>query len=158
MYDAKERLVQLAGGMAVERDVYGIVERIRAYDPHLDVKYLDPANSNASVGDAPYIIFERCPDGIERQVMRVWTLDASVLERIYDCDTQKKDILKVLDRNNNAVRLGAKRKFREENEDVRDVLTHVLKSMKTRYSFELDNKKITVDDSPGTPYKVEMKD
>lgn len=155
--NAKGRLLQLADGSVVEEDVLHVVERIQDYDPRLVIKYLNPDNPN-SVGDAPWAVFELCPDGIERLVFTTWKLDMSIMERLWDADTTKHNILTNLDKNNSSIQNEQKRKYRERNAEVVDVISHMLKAPGTTYSFELDGKHITVDDTPKSKAKVKVKD
>jgi hypothetical protein len=127
-----ERLNHLAGGVAVSDDVLGIVKRIQEYDENLVVQFVDP--DQADFADAPYRVMERCPDQQLRLVMSVWKLDGTVLERIQSLDTQRFDTLAVLDRNNNAVRLGEQRRFREERAALSEMVVDVLRSPKDTYT------------------------
>lgn len=140
--------VKLDDGAIVERDVLGIVEKIREYDENLRVQYLDPS-SGADFTDAPYRIVEECPDGMVREVFSVWTLDETVLERIYAADTKKLDILAVLNKKNQAIRNDRERRYREEREEAQDIITHVLKSPKGRYTIPKANGEgvAVIDDS-----------
>lgn len=151
--EVRKRLVQLAEGVYVERDVLGIVEKIRDYDPSLRVKFLDP--SRAELNDPPWLIVEVCPDNIERVVLRVWELDDRVLERLRAADTQVSDILVVVDQKNAQVRGELKRRFREEQDQAVDIFTSYLRSPKSRWSFKDKGKKVTLDDAPCRKAKVE---
>lgn len=153
----KERLVKMSDGSLVERDVLNVVDKIRDYDPNIRVKYCDPAR--AEFGDAPYRIMELCPDGMERMIMSVWTLDESVLERLVACDNRRTNVLRDLEGNNLSVEKENHRRFREEMDEAADILHHYLASPKGRYSF-VDPKtehKITLDDQEGIPAKVESR-
>ncbi len=151
--DVTERLVELSQGVYVERDVLNIIEKIYAYDSNLRVKYLD---GPGRFDQAPYAIFEMCPDGIERLVFSVWELDERVLERLFNSDTLKSDVLGNLDRNNNLIRNDRQRRFEEAKEESKDILLHMLKSPKGRYSFPTPTGNIvTVDDQPGRVAKIE---
>lgn len=133
-YDYIDTLIELAEGVYVDRDVLRVVDAIRSYDPNLRVKYLDP-NSGAELVDAPYKIMELCPDGIERVIFSVWSLDNRVLDRLYSADTHKHDILAGIDVNNSKAKEDQKRRFRDEQLlPAHDVATHVLASPKTTYT------------------------
>lgn len=140
--------VQLDDGSLIERDVLGIVERIRAYDENLNVQYLDPASASG-VTEAPYRIIERCRDNEWRVVFAVWTLDETVLQRIYAADSAKLDVLANLSANNMVARMNEQRRYREDMEDMKDKIQHAFASPKTTYSFkdEKFDRLVTVDDS-----------
>lgn len=132
-FDLDQRLVELAAGVYVERDTLHVVERIMEYDPNLRVKYLDP-DRGGELGDPPYKIFERCPDGHERLVFSVWTLDERVLERLWAADTQRHDIVNVLGITNARARGNLTRRFQEEREAAKDIVEAIIKSPKGSYT------------------------
>lgn len=143
--DVKKRLIELSDGSMVEQDLYGIVERIRAYDPSLRVKYLA---SYGVVSDAPYAVFELCPDGIERKVFDVWELDERVMERLYAADNRRQNVLDALDANNNKVRAAQQRNFYEKQLADADLIATWLKSNKGRWTFKNDKgQTVQLDDS-----------
>lgn len=144
----RNAFVKLDDGVIVERDVLNIVEKIREYDENLCVQYLDPS-SGADFSDAPYRIVEVCPDGMNREVFSVWTLDETVLERIYAADNNKQDILLQLDRNNQAARANQKRRYEDKTLETRDIIESVLKSPKGTYKFKspTTGETVTIDDS-----------
>ncbi len=132
-FDLHKRLVELAAGVYVEEDTLHVVQRIREYDPNLRVKYLDP-DRGGELGDPPYKIFELCPDGHERLVFSVWSLDERVLERIYAADTQKHNILYDLEGTNALARQNLTRRFQEERDAARDIVEAVIRSPKGSYT------------------------
>lgn len=139
--------VKLDDGVFVERDVLNIVEKIREYDPNLRVQYLDPQKFE-DITDAPYRIVEVCPDGEVRPVFSVWTLDETVLEKIYLADNQKHDILAAIDGKNLLVKKDKERRYQEERDEAKDIIVHVLKSPKGKYSFKNPmGKMVVIDDS-----------
>jgi len=127
-----QRLVDLGGGVLVEQDVLNVVEKIRAYDPNLEVQFLDPGRFS-DITDAPYRVMELCADGAWRVVMTIWELDERVLERLAALDTQKNDILAGLDKANNAAKERRNARFREEIASVSEMAAAVLRSPKDTY-------------------------
>lgn len=140
--------VKLDDGAIVERDVLGIVEKITEYDENLRVQYLDPS-SGADFSDAPYRIVEVCPDGKVREVFSVWALDEKVLERIYAADTQRIDVLTALNNHNALLRKERERRYEEKKLEAQDIVSHVLKSPKGRYTIPKANGEgvAVIDDS-----------
>lgn len=131
-FDTTKRLIELSDGNACEADVYGIVERVKEYDPNLTIQY---CSGRPSLTEAPYRLVELCPDGITRVVMDIWDLDQRVLERLYAADTKRHDILARLDANNAAAREREQRRYREEVlGEAMDQTLHVLASPKGSYS------------------------
>ena len=150
--DVKKRLIEMSDGSYVEADVLNIVEKIRAYDIHLSVKYCDPARADPD--DPPYKIVELCPDGIERVVFGVWNLDETVLERLYQADNARTNVLVDIHGNNLLAKKAMERRYREVCLEDQDIITHYLKSPKGRYSFKNRNDDlIVIDDQEGRQYE-----
>jgi hypothetical protein len=152
--DIKKRLIEMSDGSYVESDVLNIVEKIRAYDSNLNVKYCDPRLADPA--DPPYKIVERCPDGIERVVFGVWELNEKVLERLYAADNARTNVLLDLHGNNILAKKEQDRRFNEISLEDQDLVSHLLKSPKGRYSFRrrMDDALIVVDDQEGRTHKV----
>jgi len=144
------QLIEFMPGVLVERDVLNIVEKIRAYDPNLEIQFLDPAKG-ADMYDAPYRIVEKCRDGFQRVVFTVWKLDETVLERIYQADSARSDILARLDANNARVRMEQNRRFREDIiGEAHDIAVHLLKNPSTTYSFHnTEGEVVKIEDDKG---------
>lgn len=140
--ETEGRLRELAKGVFVENDVFDIANRVTEYDPNLRLQYCDP--EQADPGDAPYRLMEICPDGIMRKVMDIWTLDASVLERIYASDTRKRDILLSIDQKNLVAKKDEKRRYKEMMDEAKDMLLHVVRSHKSTYTIKDGEKVIKV--------------
>lgn len=151
--DTKGRLIELSDGSYVDHDTLRIVEKIREYDPSLVVKYLNSELMD-NIGDAPWAIFETCKDGIERLVFTTWELDDRVIERIYNADNQRHNIIAAINNNNENVRKHQKQRFEERSLELKDIVTHVFDSSKGRYSFDLDGKHVEIDDDPNRRTKV----
>lgn len=149
--DTRKRLIELSSGDYCESDVLGIVERIKAYDPNLQIQYLA---GRPGLSDAPYRLVERCPDGLDRVVFDIWDLDARVLERIEAADIRRHDILARLDEHNRQVKEKEKRHFREEVlGEARDKTEAVLRSPKGSYTLPFgDGKQVKLDSH--TPVKI----
>jgi hypothetical protein len=152
--DEKKRLIELADGSYVESDVLNIVEKIRAYDPNLNIKYCDPAL--ADLDDAPYKIVELCPDGVERVVFYVWKLDETILERIYAADNACNNVLVGLNNNNLIAKKAQERRYEEIRLEDQDIVASYLKSPKGKFSFKRreDDALVTIDDQEGRRHKV----
>lgn len=153
--DVKARLVELSAGVYIEEDTLRIIEKIHDYDDNLVVKYLDPGQANFT--DAPYAIFEKCKDGMERLVFSVWKLDDRVIERIYAADNQRHNIVAAIENNNAAMKDLQNRRFEDKIAESHDVMASVLNSPKGTYSFPVGNDKIIKVDDSGPP-KVKFKE
>lgn len=146
MVDVKKRLVELAEGVVVEQDALNIIQKIQDYDDSLIVKYLDPAR--ADFRDAPYAIFEKCPDGMERLVFSVWELDDRVIERLYAADNCRHNVQAQIDHTNAIARKEEYQRFQEKRLEEQDILVSYLKSPKGRYSVPGKNGPVVLDDDP----------
>lgn len=155
-FDLDQRLVELAAGVYVEQDVLHIVERVLEYDPNLRVKYLDP-DRGGELGDPPYKIFERCPDGHERLVFGVWSLDERVLERLEAADTQRNNILLRLDGTNATARQDNARRFQEQRDSALEIVRSVIRSPKDTYTMPGDVEGTKVVFSATEPVKTVTK-
>lgn len=151
-FDVDQRLVELAAGVYVDRDVLDIVERIREYDPNLRIKYLDP-DRGGEFDDPPYKIMELCPDGHERLVFGVWCLDASVLERLYLADTQRHDILAGIAKNNARAQAELQRRYEEERDEAREMTEAIIRTHKDTYTLPGRDKSETIVMSATMPCK-----
>jgi hypothetical protein len=135
-------------GLIVNKRMYSIMEKVKEYDEKLEVVYVDPAR--ADFGDAPYLICERCPDGLLRKVFEVWDFNESVLERIYNADNRKVDVLARLDKNNDKIRMNEKCRYEEERAEAADLFKYLIKNPKTTYTLpNSEGDIITVDDQHG---------
>lgn len=143
--EAKRRMIELADGSQVEADVYNVVEKIRNYDPNLRVKYLNMASG---LHEAPYALFELCPDGIERKVFDIWELDDRVLDRLVAADTLKHNVLARMDANNALVRNDRENRYKERIAEAHDITATFLKSDKQNaWTFKNeDGKTVTIKD------------
>lgn len=146
-FDNGREIVNVNGHL-VEKDVLGIVERIRAYDSHLDVLCLDP--TKADFCDAPFIVVELCNDGHWRRVFEVWELDERVLQRVWAADTAKHDVQGRLEKANELARQEVHRRYQEASEESKDIVAHIFASAKGTYTFQspASGKLVEVNDDP----------
>lgn len=151
----QKEMLSIAPGVLVERDVWNVVEQIRAYDPNLRVKYLEDFGG---ISDAPYIITEMCRDGVERLVFSVWELDQRVLDRLHFADSGRVNILAAIDKKNAAVKADQNRRYRDSMDEANDIAKHVFSSPKGRYSFPNEKGIVTIDDDPQRGYTIKRKE
>lgn len=144
--DVKERLVQLSNGVTVTSDVYRIAKKVKEYDTNLSLKGdLDP-----TFYDAPYAIFELCPDGTERMVFTVWELDDRIMDRIYASDQAKNSVLLDLEGRNLLAKKWQNRRYEEKLLEAQDIVVSMLKSSKGRWTWKSDEGKLVkFDDGIG---------
>lgn len=154
--DIKQAWVSLGNGMVVESDVLDVARRVTEYDPNLKVQFLDDVARDVS--EPPYRIVERCADGIERTAFTVWTLDETVLHRIFSIDNQKWNVLGVLDKNNARAKHNEKQRYRDKMEEGKEIVSTVLRSPRSTYTVPEDvvlgergspDKKVVFRDTPG---------
>lgn len=81
----------------VEDDVLGVVREINRLWPNLVVQFLDP--DRALLNDPPYRIIERTAQG-DKQVMAVWCLDNTVIERLHLANSHRFDIEASIEKHN----------------------------------------------------------
>ena len=121
-------------GNIVERDALRIAEAIRDYDPNLVLLCLDP-NRATGISDEPFVIAERGNDSILRPVLRAWVLDDTVLERLYNSDTARHDVLNALVTLENTQKRNTQARYQERRDETKDVIEHIA-GMKSRYSVK----------------------
>jgi hypothetical protein len=142
-------------GVQVEKNVLDIIEKLQEYDENLQVFYLDPSRVDADFADAPWLIAEKCKDGKFRKVFTCWELNDSVLERVWKADNQKHNVGALLEKNNEDVRAEIRRRYEEVRAEARDIVEHVLRSPKGRYSFpSTTGETVTLDDHVGVISRV----
>lgn len=129
----KHQLVELATGEWMEAGAYEIVRKVQEYDPNLRVQYLDPERAS-DITDAPYRIIEMCRDGLPRIVFSVWELDERVIERLHRADALKGNILLGLDGSNLLAEKQRLRRYEDEEDALKEMVTDVLKSPKEKYT------------------------
>lgn len=132
MKDTRERLIQLADGVYVERDTLRIAEKIQEYDPNLRLKYCAQPES---LSDAPYKLVEICKDGIERVVFDIWELDDRVIEKLYAADTRYQDINAMLDSANEKAKKDENRRYKELQDEANEIAHSIFKSDKDTYKL-----------------------
>ncbi len=148
----KGALVRMASGELVERDTLNIALKINEYDHNLRLRYLPPEESNLT--SAPYAVFERCPDGLDRLIFYVWELDDRVLDRLRLADTGSNDIMARIDAVNGKIKAESQRRYQDALDEKHDIFKHALASPGHKYSWSKDDGSIaTLDDTVGV--KVE---
>lgn len=141
--DVGERLVKIAEGMYVERDVLNVVAAIHEYDPNLKVKMC----ARGEFTDAPYILVEKCPDGFERIVFEIWELDHRVLQRVIAADNQRNDILAGIDKKNEKFKLDQQSRYQERMLEANDILSSMFKTRnKNKWTVKDGDRLITIVD------------
>lgn len=134
--DVGAEFINVDGNM-VEKDVLHIAEQVKKLDENLTILCVNPAL--ADFNEAPFIIAERCPDGVLRRVFECWQLDQTVLERIEAADTTRNDIQAYIE-HQNAVRLNKSRsRYQEKKLEIADIATSLLKTKKSSFTYKDPN-------------------
>lgn len=133
----------------VEKNVLDVIDRIRDYDPNLDVLYLNPDRFSEAF-DAPWVIIEKCKDGQVRKVFDVWEMNDSVFEKLVACDTMRGDLLLSIDAHNTRLREESQRRYDDKRHEASDKFAHLLAHPKTTYTLPTsDGEVLTIDDKFG---------
>ena len=127
----------LVDGMIVERDALRIAEAVRDYDENLVVLCVDPSHVSG-ISEEPFIIAERDSSGVFHPVLRCWTLDDTVLERLYLADQQKFNGFDTLVRLEQKQKQDTKSRYQEIREENKDIVQHIA-GMRSRYSVRDSN-------------------
>ena len=145
-YDPGTGEFLIVDGAIVERDALRIAEAIKAYDENLELLCLDP-NRATGITDAPFVIAERCRDGILRPFMKIWELNETILHRIWQSDSHKFNGLDRLDSMENSQKQLTQNRYNEWRNEAKDVVAHIA-GMRSNYIAEL----------PGTGERVKFFD
>jgi len=125
-------------GLIVERDAQNIVDRVREYDPNLDVMCLDPAMGDG-LNDAPFLlIWKRPSDGAWERVFEFWALDERVLERIYNADQTRFSAMLKIEDMEAAIEKANKQRYQEFRDEAKEVMLAAVVNKSS--SFSLINK------------------
>lgn len=137
-------------GHVVERDTLRIAEKIKEFDPNLEILCLDP-DYIADVNEAPFVIVEYV-NGTFKRVMEAWTLDDQILHRLHFARnrtveelTQKYEDLKKVQYDRQQSR------YKEEKALKKDLVKHIVSDKHSSYSFKDEDtgEKVTIyDDRP----------
>lgn len=129
------KIIDLGDGVLCEEDVYRIVERVREYDPNLDIIALNPNHRDIDVTDAPYVLVEKCKDGQWRPISEFWVLDERVMQVVESADMNRRDLLAAIDGQNAKVRAEEARRYEDFRAEAADIVKHVA-GMKSKYTVQ----------------------
>ncbi len=118
----------------IDDDVFRVVKEIQDRFPTLKLMYLNEDTTvPISLRDAPYVIVDRDKTGNEYVVLRVWNLDRSVIDKLYQMqEATVADFDKA-----QAVEAAARKALADEKRaEGKDVMLHVFKNPKTTYTFK----------------------
>lgn len=118
-------------GMLVDADCLRIAEAVKAYDENLEI--LCTVNA-ADISDAPYVLAELCRDGQYRKIMDVWELDDRVLEAVEAADSQRHDLIAVINGRNERVKKDRERRYKDLSQETHEIAVSVLRTQKSRYT------------------------
>lgn len=138
-------------GYLVEADALRVAEAIKEYDPNIEILCLDPARAEG-ITEEPFIIAEKCKDGVLRPIFKVWELNDLVLLRIKLADGKNFNALKTIEQSEADFKAANERRYKEFREEAADKVKHIA-GMKSKYSVtdSLTGEKITFyDDRPST--------
>ena len=142
----------LVDGKIVERDALNIAERIQDYDENLVIMCLDV--DDIGLSDAPFVICESQPNGVLKRVFECWELNASVLDRIAQADGHRFDALKRVDTINDAVKQQKENRYKDKQEELKDIVAHAAKTAQGRaskFSFKNDKDELVTIHSDKPP-------
>lgn len=117
----------------VDHDIFGVVQEIRDRWPQLQVQFCNPDLADPS--DAPYRIIEMGRDGQWYEVMAIWEMDRRVIDRLYDSDITRTDVLRRVEESERKAREEQKLKELAEFEEANDIATHALTSRQSKYKI-----------------------
>lgn len=123
-------------GFLVEADALHVAEKIKEYDPNLEILCLKP--EMAGFGDAPYQICHKDSNGVLRKIFDCWELDERVLSRIQLADGQRQNVIDVLDGMEAAIKKNDDDRYNDFREARKDLVAHIAGNRRSVYSFRDD--------------------
>lgn len=136
--EPETQIVQVADGVYIQGDVFGIAKRIMETWPELTIQYLEPDPFNNDLTQAPYRIVERCPDGSTHVVVYTWQLTEKTMEEIHAADMHrfknKQELGFQMELDNIAAKERIKKREREKNDALAEMVSDVLRSPKDTYT------------------------
>lgn len=125
-------------GMIVEKDALRVAEAIKDYDPNLEILCVDP-NHAEGISEEPFVIAEKCSDGILRPIFRCWELNDFVLTRIRMSDSQNRITpIDTIEQWEKEVKKANKRRYEEFRAEAKDIVAHIA-GMKSKYTVRDSN-------------------
>jgi hypothetical protein len=139
----------IVDGNIVERDVLGIAERIKEYDPDLEIFCLDP--DMGDINDAPYVIcWFDTRTGSYVRVFECWELNASVYDRVVAADQHRFDALSKVESMESVQAKLKEARYKEKRLEMADLLATAMKHKKTTFKFEnTEGDLVTLDETRG---------
>jgi hypothetical protein len=122
-------------GMIVERDALAIAERLKEYDPNLELMCLDSDMNFHDLSDAPFVVCCRRPDGSLYKIFEAWSLDERVIERVAMADGSRTNLLDKLASLEQAKQKEVQDRYQEKHLENTDKFTHALRSPKHTYTL-----------------------
>lgn len=144
-----KRLGLLANGDLVEvpGDMFRIKREIEERWPRLRIQYLDP--DRAGIADPPYRVVEMTANG-PVQVMAVWELDQSVIDRLHLMNSANIDVLAEIEKANAKKKADEKKaedeKFSEGADFIATAVEHFGRGkLEFKYTNEAGQKRVIKD-------------
>lgn len=152
---APDEFINVDGHLVEAKALY-LVEKIKDYDPNIEVLCLDPARADNPF-EEPFQICERVGDKVLK-IFGCWELNDSVLERIINADSKRFDVEAQITEHNAKIRSAEARRYQEKRDAKKDIIAAAIsafESEKSSFSFTRDDDgaKVTLYDD--RPAKVE---
>jgi len=124
-------------GQIVECDALRVAQAIYDYDPNLVVLCLDPERAE-SITEEPFIVAEKCKDGVLRPIFRAMELNDTVLTRVQLADGHRFDALKSVEESEVAFHKANEQRYQEWRAEAKDIVEHIA-GMKSKYTVRDSN-------------------
>lgn len=122
-------------GHFLSQDHLRIAEIIKDYNPDLELAWIPPENRLVDDKELPFAVICRPPGGKPYVVFQLAEdeVDHRVLQRIFEADGTKNDVLASLEKKEAALKLIEMKKQMEAAEERREFAASVFKSPKSVY-------------------------
>jgi hypothetical protein len=135
-YDPGTGSYVVVDGMIVERDALSIAERLKEYDPNLEIMCLDSDMYYHEMSDAPFVICCRRPDGTLYKVFEAWELNERIIERVAMADSNRINVFDRVVSLEEAKRKEVQERYHEEHLENTDQFVHAMLSRKNTYTLK----------------------
>ena len=120
-------------GFLVEEDALRVAEKIKEYDPDLEILCLKPEMAGA--GEEPFQICHKDSSGVLRKIFGCWELNDMVLERIRLSDGHRVNTIDVLNNMEAQIKKDRDSRYRDLLDEKKDLVDHIAANRRNVYTF-----------------------
>ncbi len=145
-YDTGAQFINV-DGQIVEKDALAIAERLKEYDPNLEILCLDPMKSG--LNEAPFVICGIRPDtGALYKIFEAWELNETILERIYHSDQHRFDAISRVESMEAMQKRLRENRYQDKAAENMEIVAAAVRNTKSSFTFKNDQDElVTIHDN-----------